>query len=68
MVLEAPYTNIRDAAANIPLTKVSPGALLVGSPSGDRSGTLPTRSPAVAALALGSHPAQGKDAAIRATT
>lgn len=38
VVLESPYTNIRDAGANIPLTKVSLGALPGGSPSSDRRG------------------------------
>lgn len=38
MVLESPYTNIRDAGANIHITKVSLGALPVGSPSCDRRG------------------------------
>lgn len=38
VVLESPYTNIREAGANIPLTKVSLGALPGGSPSSDRRG------------------------------
>lgn len=32
VILESPYTNIREAAAHIPLTKVSPGALPEGFP------------------------------------
>lgn len=38
VVLESPYTNIRDAGANIPITLVSLGALPVGSLSSDRRG------------------------------
>lgn len=32
MVLESPYTNIREAAAHVPITVVRPGALPVGVP------------------------------------
>lgn len=40
IVLESPYTNIREAAAHIPITKVSPGLQSAGSCHGDRSGAL----------------------------
>lgn len=43
VVLESPYTNIRDAAANIPLTKVSPAVT--------GRGLCPQGPPVVAALA-----------------
>lgn len=40
IVLESPYTNIREAAAHIPLTKVSPRLQSTGSHHGDRSRAL----------------------------